>query len=236
MGGAQAIAALAYGTETVAPVDVIAGPGNAYVQEAKRQVLGLVGIDGSPGPSELIVVAGHDADPEWIALDLCAQAEHGDESLLVARRGRGACPRRGRGGGRRGGRRSRPSVSDAPLALVQVPDAEAAIELANAFAPEHLELVEEDAGAARRPGAHRRLRLRRPRRRRPPSATTPPGSNHVLPTGGAGRFAGPLGPATFRRRISRWRFRPTAAREARPARRRDRPRRGLPGPRRVGDD
>ncbi len=84
MGGAQAIFALAYGTETVAPVDVIAGPGNAWVREAKRAVSGTVGIDSLAGPSELMLVAGHDTNPEWAALDLCAQAEHGAESPLVA--------------------------------------------------------------------------------------------------------------------------------------------------------
>ncbi|HEY8501333.1 MAG TPA: histidinol dehydrogenase, partial [Solirubrobacterales bacterium] len=83
MGGAQAIFALAYGTGTIAPVDVIAGPGNAWVREAKRAVYGTVGIDSLAGPSELMVIAGHDTDPEWAALDLCAQAEHGPESPLV---------------------------------------------------------------------------------------------------------------------------------------------------------
>ena len=84
MGGAQAIFALAHGTETVAAVDVIAGPGNAWVREAKRAVYGRVGIDSLAGPSELMLVAGHDTDPEWAALDLCAQAEHGADSPLVA--------------------------------------------------------------------------------------------------------------------------------------------------------
>ena len=84
MGGAQAIAALAYGTETVAAVDVIVGPGNLYVQEAKRQVFGTVGIDGFAGPRDLMVIADGDADPEALALDLLAQAEHGAGSLVVA--------------------------------------------------------------------------------------------------------------------------------------------------------
>src|SRR3954454_11686906 len=83
MGGAQAVAALAYGTDSVRRVDVIAGPGNAYVQEAKRQVVGQVGIDGIAGPSELAVVASAGADPELIALDLLAQAEHGPDSFLA---------------------------------------------------------------------------------------------------------------------------------------------------------
>jgi len=209
MGGAQAIFALAYGTETVAPVDVIAGPGNAWVQEAKREVQGLVGIDSYAGPSELMVIAGHDADPEWIALDLCAQAEHGDESpLLVA-----AVEERVIDeieAAVLDAARSRPSVGDAPLATVQVPDAEAAIALANAFAPEHLELVEEDAALlADRVAAAGCVFVGRT------GATAfgdyVAGSNHVLPTGGAGRFSGPLGPGTFRRRISVVEIPPEAA-------------------------
>src|SRR5439155_13727863 len=82
-GGAQAIAALAFGTETIDAVDVIVGPGNAYVQEAKRQVVGRVGIDGVEGPTELVVVADESTDPELAALDLAAQGEHGPETLLV---------------------------------------------------------------------------------------------------------------------------------------------------------
>src|SRR5204862_4989268 len=84
MGGAHAIAALAYGTETIERVDVIAGPGSLYVQEAKRLVSGDVGIDGFLGPSDLIVLAGGDADPELVALDLLAQAEHGEGTVVAA--------------------------------------------------------------------------------------------------------------------------------------------------------
>ena len=80
IGGVQAIAALAFGTDTVQPVDVIAGPGNDYVQEAKRQVTGMVGIDGIEGPSELVVIADEQADASLVALDLAAQAEHGSGS------------------------------------------------------------------------------------------------------------------------------------------------------------
>ena len=83
VGGAQAIAALAFGTETIERVDLVAGPGNRYVQEAKRLVSAAVGIDGIAGPSELMVVADGTANPEWIALDVCAQAEHGDDSLVI---------------------------------------------------------------------------------------------------------------------------------------------------------
>jgi histidinol dehydrogenase len=199
IGGAQAIFALAYGTETIAPVDVIAGPGNAWVREAKRAVYGTVGIDSLAGPSELMIVAGHDAEPKWAALDLCAQAEHGEESPLVvaaveehvleaivmATEEAAA---------------ERPNVADAPLALAQVRDAEAAIDLANAYAPEHLELMEEDAAllAGRVTSAGCVFAGRH-------GATAfgdyVAGSNHVLPTGGAGRFSGPLGPGAFRRRV-----------------------------------
>ena len=200
MGGAQAIFALAHGTETVAAVDVIAGPGNAWVREAKRSVYGTVGIDALAGPSELMLIAGHDTDPEWAALDLCAQAEHGADSPLVvvaveehvidaiaAATERAAA--------------ARPGVADAPFALLAVPDLSDAADLANAFAPEHLQLFEEDAALlAERITAAGCVFAGRY------SATVfgdyVAGSNHVLPTGGAGRFSGPLGPAAFRRRIS----------------------------------
>jgi histidinol dehydrogenase len=200
MGGAQAIFALAHGTETISPVDVIAGPGNAWVREAKRAVYGTVGIDSLAGPSELMLVAGHDTNPDWAALDLCAQAEHGPDSPLVAvaveehvLEAIGAAAERAAA--------DRPSVADAPLAFVQVPDVDAAIDLANAYAPEHLELLEEDAALlADRVTTAGCVFVGRY------GATAfgdyVAGSNHVLPTGGAGRFSGPLGPGAFRRKIS----------------------------------
>jgi histidinol dehydrogenase len=200
MGGAQAIFALAYGTETVVPVDVIAGPGNAWVREAKRAVYGQVGIDSLAGPSELMLIAGHDTDPQWAALDLCAQAEHGPESPLVAvaveDRVLEAIAEASEAAAA-----ARPSVAEAPLALVQVPETEAAIALANAYAPEHLELLETDAALlADRVTTAGCVFVGRH------GATAfgdyLAGSNHVLPTGGAGRYAGPLGPGVFRRRIS----------------------------------
>jgi histidinol dehydrogenase len=200
MGGAQAIFALVHGTETIAPVDVIAGPGNAWVREAKRAVSGTVGIDSLAGPSELMLIAGHDTDPEWAALDLCAQAEHGPESPLVAVAVEGHVLD-AIAAATETAAASRPSVANAPLALVQVPELEAAIALANAYAPEHLELLEEDAGLVAAQvttagcifvGRHGATAF----------GDYVAGSNHVLPTGGAGRFSGPLGPATFRRRIS----------------------------------
>jgi histidinol dehydrogenase len=201
VGGAQAIAAFAYGTESIEPVDVVAGPGNRYVTEAKRQVVGDVGIDGLAGPSELVVVASEGADPDLVALDLLAQAEHGDDSLLCLITSdenllRGVLERVEELAG------SFESVADAPLAAVLAWDSERAVRLADAIAPEHLELVGEDAEAlsslVRQAGC---LFIGR-------DAGTAfgdyvAGSNHVLPTGGAARFASALSPVTFRRRMSR---------------------------------
>jgi histidinol dehydrogenase len=199
MGGAQAIFALAYGTETIAPVDVIAGPGNAWVREAKRAVSGTVGIDSLAGPSELMLVAGDGTNPEWAALDLCAQAEHGAEGPLVAVAVEESVLEAVATATEKAA--DRDGIGDAPLALVQVPDLSDAIDLANAFAPEHLELFEEDAALlAERVTTAGCVFVGRY------GATAfgdyVAGSNHVLPTGGAGRFSGPLGPGVFRRRIA----------------------------------
>ena len=235
MGGAQAIFALAYGTETIAPVDVIAGPGNAWVQEAKRAVSGTVGIDSLAGPSELMLVAGHDTNPEWAALDLCAQAEHGADGPLVAVAVEEAVlersPRRPRA--------RPPSDPASPTRRwrwSRSPTSSDAIDLANDFAPEHLELIERGRGA-RSPSVSRTAGCVFVGRY---GATAfgdyVAGSNHVLPTGGAGRFSGPLGPSTFRRRIATVERLRRGGGGACPARRRARPRRGLPRPRRVGDD
>ena len=209
IGGAQAIFALAHGTATIAPVDVIAGPGNAWVREAKQMVSWKVGIDSLAGPSELMLVAGHDTDPEWAALDLCAQAEHGEGGSLIAVAVEEAVLD-AIGDAAECLAAERPGVGDTPLALVQVPDLSDAIDLANAFAPEHLELLEEDAALLADQvttagcvfaGRH--------------SATAfgdyVAGSNHVLPTGGAGRFSGPLGPDVFRRKIATVQVPPEAA-------------------------
>jgi len=200
MGGPHAIYALALGTETIDRVDVIAGPGSAWVQEAKRRMFGLVGLDSYAGPSELMVIAGSDTNPEWVALDLCAQAEHGRSSpLLVASvetavlgEIASAVERAAAG---------HPGVADSPLALVQVPDLLNAIDLANAFVPEHLELFVEDAALlAERVNTAGCIFAGRY------SATAfgdyAAGSNHVLPTLGSGRYAGPLSPDVFRRKIS----------------------------------
>lgn len=200
LGGAQAIAALALGTETIEPVDIVVGPGNAWVTEAKRQLFGEVGIDGLAGPSELAVVLDGSADAGTVVLDLLAQAEHGADSPLVAISpeaailGEIATAIDVAAG-------ERPSVADAPLALVDAPSLESALELADALAPEHLELQFAGADAE----------LARDRVAGcvfvgPTGGTAfgdyAAGSNHVLPTGGAARFSGPLGASTFMRRTS----------------------------------
>lgn len=184
MGGAQAVAALAYGTETIRPVDVIVGPGSLWVQEAKRQVSGDVGIDGFAGPSDLTIIASAGADPEPLRLDLVAQAEHGEGSLVVA-----------------------VSDDDAVLAgldvgvVVRVDGMEAALAFAEALAPEHLQLAGEAA---------ERLA---PRVRNAgclfvgiESGTAfgdyVAGSNHTLPTDGAARFTSGLSARDFRRRMA----------------------------------
>jgi histidinol dehydrogenase len=197
IGGAQAIAALAYGTEAIERADVIVGPGNAYVQEAKRQVVGTVGIDGVEGPSELFVIADQDADPAVVALDLAAQGEHGDETLLVLAT---PSPELLEAVEAEAGRLSeRPSVSNAPLALVHTTSLEAAVTLANEIAPEHLELAVSDpeplVALVRSAGC-----VFLGRNGGAAFGDYVAGSNHVLPTGGAARFAGPLGASTFLRR------------------------------------
>jgi histidinol dehydrogenase len=189
MGGAQAIAALAFGTESVPAVDVIVGPGNPWVTEAKRQVFGQVGIDGLAGPSELAVLATAGADAELIALDLLAQAEHGPESPLWLISPEPALI---------GAVTNRVGEVEA----IEVDTALAGLRVAEQIAPEHLQLVGEEAEAlADRvtragcvfvgSGAGTAF------------GDYVAGSNHVLPTGGAARFQSALSPATFRRRMAR---------------------------------
>lgn len=200
VGGAQAIAALAYGTETIPAVDVIAGPGSPWVQEAKLQCSRRVGIDGYAGPSELVVV-GDDAPCEWIALDLCAQAEHGDDGLLVAVATGPAWLER-LAEAIESVQSRREDVGGSVFNMVAVESLDAAVALTEALAPEHAEVVAADAAAVAGRLTTAGCVFVGAR-----SATAfgdyAAGSNHVLPTGGAGRFTGPLGPGTFRRRISR---------------------------------
>jgi histidinol dehydrogenase len=146
IGGSQAVAALAFGTKTIAPVSKIFGPGNSYVVEAKRQVFGVVSVDLLPGPSEVLVLADSSANPAFIAADLLAQAEHGkdsgvgfltdDESLLNAVLGEIEV---------QGAKLTRQamirSVLDKECFLVLVPNLEEGVELVNDYAPEHLSLI-----------------------------------------------------------------------------------------------
>jgi histidinol dehydrogenase len=210
MGGAQAIAALAFGTETVAAVDVIVGPGNLYVQEAKREVFGRVGIDGFAGPSDLLVIADADADPDPLALDLLAQAEHGAGSMVVAISNSGELIDA-----------LQDRIADEPeteaiLRLVQVSELEHALAIAESFAPEHLQLV--GAGAERLAGAIRHAGCVFVGAA---SGTAfgdyIAGSNHVLPTNGAARFASALSPVHFRRRFTEIRIEQGATALARAA-------------------
>ena len=199
LGGAQAIAALAVGTSSIARVDVVAGPGNAWVTEAKRQLYGIVGIDGLAGPSELVVVADATADAREVALDLLAQAEHGPDSPVVvmsdvasfldevAAQLGALAP-------------GRPSVSDARIALVEAPSVDHALSLSDAFAPEHLELRLE--GGEGRASARIAGCVFVGEAGATAFGDYAAGSNHVLPTGGAARFSGPLGVGAFRRRMS----------------------------------
>jgi histidinol dehydrogenase len=200
MGGAHAVAALAYGTDEVERVDVICGPGNLWSQEAKRQVSGVVGIDGFYGPSDVLVAADETADPQLIALDLLAQGEHGPETLVAATSDSAAlldavaaeiarlAPQR-------------PTSEPAAIVLAHAPTLTAALAFAEAFAPEHLELVgpraERLAPRVRSAGA---IFVGR-------SGATAfgdyvAGSNHCLPTNGAARFASGLSARVFRRRVS----------------------------------
>jgi histidinol dehydrogenase len=216
VGGAQAIAALAYGTETIPTVDKICGPGNAYVAAAKRRVFGTVGIDMVAGASEILVIADASAHPDWVAMDLFSQAEHDElaQALLVtpdaalldavdasAARQIEGMPRR--------------AIIAASLAnrgaLIKVRDLDEACAIANRVAPEHLELAVADPAALlpkiRHAGAifmghHASEAL----------GDYCAGPNHVLPTGRTARFSSPLGVYDFQKRSSVLNLSPEAAR------------------------
>ena len=195
MGGAHAIAALAYGTESVPGVDVIVGPGNLYVQEAKRQVFGQVGIDGFAGPSDLLVLATGDVDPEPLALDLLAQAEHGPGTLVVAV----SDNRRLLDGFEE--RLTQGADTGAVACIVEASGAEPALAFAQSFAPEHLQLVGADVEAL----ADRVTRagcLFVGAAAGTAFGDYIVGSNHILPTNGAARFASAVSPEHFLRRFS----------------------------------
>ena len=206
MGGAQAVAALAYGTETVPAVDVIVGPGNAYVTAAKRLVFGRVGIDKLAGPSEILIICDGQTAPDWIALDLFSQAEHDEDAQSVLVSPDAAfldavvaaidklLPAQPRADIIAAALRSRG-------ALVRVDSIEQAAEVSNRLAPEHLELSVAEPQDLLTQIRHAGAIFMG---RRTPEAFGDycAGPNHVLPTGGAARFSSPLGVADFCKRSS----------------------------------
>jgi histidinol dehydrogenase len=195
MGGAQAVGALAYGTGTVTAVDVIVGPGNLYVQEAKRQVSARVGIDGFAGPSDLMVIADGSSDPVPLSLDLLAQAEHGLGTLVVGVSEADELLEFI-------GRTLEDSHDTGAVAcLVKAGSAQQALALAQVFAPEHLQLVGAKVEGFAPQVTHAGCLFVGA------AAATAfgdyiAGSNHILPTNGAARFASALSPAHFRRSFS----------------------------------
>jgi len=221
VGGAHAVAALAYGTASIASVDKIVGPGNAYVQAAKRMVYGVCDIDKMAGPSEVLVIADDSAHPEWVAADLIAQAEHGsgDESALMLTPSRKLADAVADALARALADLPRARVVEAVLekrgALVVVRDLDEAFELANRIGPEHLELDVRNASRwlpkVKAAGA---IFLG-------PMSPAPlgdylAGPNHVLPTGGSARFASPLGAYDFLKRTSIIEASPNAVRRLGP--------------------
>lgn len=206
IGGAQAVAALAYGTETVPAVDKIVGPGNAYVASAKRMVFGKVGIDMIAGPSEILVICDGGTDPDWIAVDMFSQAEHDEDaqSILVSPDG-DFLDRVSASIERLLPDMPRADIIAASLAgqgaLIQVRDLDEAIEVANRVAPEHLELSVEDpqalAAGIRHAGA-----IFMGRYTAEVLGDYCAGPNHVLPTSRTARFSSPLGVYDFQKRSS----------------------------------
>ena len=206
IGGAQAVAALAYGTRSIAPVDKIVGPGNAYVAEAKRQVFGSVGIDMIAGPSEILVLSDGTAPAEWLAMDLFSQAEHDEAAqALLLSPDRSHLDAVEKAIGRLLDEMPRKRVIAASLrgrgALIQTRDLDEACALASRIAPEHLELCVAEpqrwlpkisnAGAIFL-GAYSSEAI----------GDYCAGPNHVLPTSGSARFSSPLGVYDFQKRTS----------------------------------
>ncbi|CDZ37290.1 Histidinol dehydrogenase [Neorhizobium galegae bv. officinalis] len=221
IGGAQAVAALAYGTETIAPVAKIVGPGNAYVAAAKRHVFGTVGIDMIAGPSEVLVIADGENDPDWLAADLLAQAEHdaGAQSILVTddaglgKAVQAAVERQLK-------TLSRSETAAASWrdfgAVILVPDLNAAVPLANRIAAEHLELAVADPDALM-PGIRNAGAIFIGRHTPEVIGDYVGGSNHVLPTARSARFSSGLSVLDFVKRTSILRLGPDQLRQLAPA-------------------
>ena len=219
--GAQAIAALAYGTESIAPVDKIAGPGNTYVQEAKRQVAGQVAVTAEAGPSEVFIVADGRAPADCVAADLLAQAEHDPlASVVLATPDRPLAAAVAAELGEQLAALPDPVVARQSLrergAIAIVRDLEEAFELANRYAAEHLQILVEDAGAWLGRVEHAGAVFVGPTSP-VPLGDYVAGPSHVLPTGGAARFASPVGVEDFLKRTSVIQIGPTAIREIGPA-------------------
>ena len=221
IGGAQAIAALAYGTQTIAPVDKITGPGNAFVAAAKRRVFGKVGIDMIAGPSEILVIADKNNDPDWIALDLLSQAEHDEsaQSLLItddADFGQSVA----RAVEKRLETLERRVIAGASWrdfgAVITVPSLDKAAELSNRIAPEHLELCVDDPDGLAEKITHAGAIFL--------GAWTPEaigdyigGPNHVLPTARSARFSSGLSVMDFIKRTTLAKMTPDALRAIGPS-------------------
>jgi len=214
IGGAQAVAAMAYGTESVPRVDKIVGPGNAYVAAAKRLVFGDVGIDSIAGPTEVVIMADGSAEPSWIAADLLAQAEHdvlavpilialgrtvGEKIVAETERQVAVLPRR---------QIAETSLRDFGVVIV-VDTVDEAVRVMNLLAPEHAELAVRDARAVAA-SIHTAGALFIGAHTPEPVGDYFAGPSHVLPTGGSARFASPLGVADFVKRTSIIEYEPAA--------------------------
>ncbi|MES1983292.1 MAG: histidinol dehydrogenase [Pseudomonadota bacterium] len=206
IGGAQAVAALAYGTETVPRVDKIVGPGNAYVAAAKRRVFGVVGIDMIAGPSEILVICDGSTDPDWIAMDLFSQAEHDElAQAILLTPDPGYADAVARSADRLLPQMPRRDIIRVALeqrgALIEVRDMEEACALSNRIAPEHLELSVQEPQQwlprIRHAGA-----IFMGRYTSESLGDYCAGPNHVLPTSGTARFSSPLGVYDFQKRSS----------------------------------
>ncbi|MFV2038046.1 MAG: histidinol dehydrogenase, partial [Paracoccaceae bacterium] len=221
VGGAQAIAAMAYGTQTIAPVDMICGPGNAYVAAAKRRVFGHVGIDMIAGPSEILVIADRHNDPDWLAIDLLSQAEHDkDARAILITDDAGLARRTAAAVQARLGTLERREIAAASWqdfgAVIVVRDLDEAAALADRIAPEHLELCVEDADALAAKISHAGAVFM--------GSWTPEaigdyvaGPNHVLPTAGSARFSSGLSVMTFLKRTTLTKMSPAAMAKIGPA-------------------
>lgn len=206
IGGAQAVAALAYGTETVPAVDKIVGPGNIYVATAKRHVFGKVGIDMIAGPSEILVICDGGTDPDWIAMDLFSQAEHDEDAqAILISQDKAFIDKVAESIDKLLPTMERPEIIRTSLeargALIHVDTKEQALEVANIIAPEHLELSVADPedwlAGIRHAGA-----IFMGRYTAESIGDYCAGPNHVLPTSGTARFSSPLGVYDFQKRSS----------------------------------